>query len=175
MSIDNEVLELLRKLLAKPEKKPGGGVGLEVDSIGPEQPHGVYVYDAARSKWVLKHVEGDYFKPWEDGVYVVYFDNTKCPACRVQDLYWYPFVKIFGSTFKSSHYIVILCGWFTRECDSSIAKGSFQYYDIHASPTILLMHVKDGSVKATSKLEGVKKIDELAGELAKFTEEAGLK
>jgi len=170
MSEDRELLELLRKLLMKPERKLKGEVGLELDTIGVDSPNGIYVYDQARSKWVLKHVDGDYFKPWEDGVYVIYFDNTKCPACRAYDAYWYPFVKLFGPMFKNAHYIVILCDWFSRECDSSIARGSFEHYDIHASPTTLLLYVENTVVKANDRLEGVKRIDELVNAVSKFIE-----
>ncbi|AFL66241.1 hypothetical protein [Desulfurococcus amylolyticus] len=168
MSDDREILELLKKLLSKPERKIEGRVGLEVESIGPESPHGVYVFDHSSGKWILRQIEGDYFKPWEDGLYVIYFDNAKCPACRGYDAYWYPFVKLFGSAFKNSHYVVILCDWFTRECDSSIARGSFEHYDIHASPTTLLLYVENNGVKASKRLEGSKRIDELVNEVSNF-------
>jgi len=72
--------------------------------------------------------------------------------------------------FKNTHYVVVLCDWFSRECDSSIARGSFEHYDIHASPTTLLLYVENTVVKANERLEGVKRIDELVNAVSKFIE-----
>ncbi|WP_248784135.1 hypothetical protein [Desulfurococcus mucosus] len=175
MSGDDEILNLLRKLLSRPERRIEAKTGLEVDSVGPESPNGIYIFNQLNGKWVLQQVDGDHLKPWEDGLYVVYFDNTKCPACRAYDMYWYPFVKLFGRTFKDAHFIIVLCDWFTRECNSSAARNSFEHFDIHASPTTLLLSVENGAVKAVRKLEGVKRIDQLVEEVSKFVNESTAK
>ncbi|ADG90864.1 hypothetical protein [Thermosphaera aggregans] len=166
--MDDELIELLKKLLLKPEKKYKPEVGLELDTIGPESPNGIYVYDSKREKWVLKYLNGEFFQPWEDGLFVIYFDNAKCPACRAYDTYWYPFVKLIGPTFQNSHYVIILCDWFAKECDSEIARGSFQKYDVHASPTTLLMYSNSGKIILQDKLEGVKRMDDLANSIQEF-------
>lgn len=168
ITMDDELFELLKKLLLKPEKKYKPEVDLELDTISPESPNGIYVYDGKREKWVLKYLNGDFFQPWEDGLFVIYFDNAKCPACRAYDTYWYPFVKLIGPTFQNSHYVIILCDWFAKECDSEIARGSFQKYDVHASPTTLLMYSNSGKIILQDKLEGVKRMDELANSIQEF-------
>lgn len=166
----SDILSILKALLAssgdlkKVEAKPGD----VFDKIEPNLPNGLYVFDFKNGKWVLKEINGDYFKPWEDGLYVVYFDNAKCPACRAYDNYWFPFVKLLGGAYEKAHFVIVLCNWFARECDSPIAKGSFQHYDVHASPTTLLLYVSGGEIRATEKVEGVKKMDELANVIESF-------
>lgn len=168
--MDEEILEMLKKLLARPEKKYKPEIGLEVDTVGPETPNGIYVFDHVRGKWTLRYVDGEFFQPWEDGLFVIYFDNAKCPACRAYDSYWYPFVKLIGPTFPKSHYVVVLCDWFAKECDSQAARGSFQKYEIHASPTTLLLYSNSGRIIRQEKIEGVKRMDQLTDAIQSFLE-----
>ncbi|MEM0378020.1 MAG: hypothetical protein QXP68_00205 [Thermosphaera sp.] len=170
--MNDEIIELLKKLLERPEKKYKPEIGLEVDTVGPEAPNGIYVFDPMKAKWVLKYINGDFFNPWEDGLYVIYFDNAKCPACRAYDSYWYPFVKLIGPTFPKSHYVIVLCDWFARECDSEIASGSFLKYEIHASPTTLLLYSDNGRIVRQEKIEGVKRMDQLTDAIQLFLEKA---
>jgi len=143
------------------------------DRVDPSSPHGVYVYNPNDSKWVYVEFEGEVLAPKRDGVFVIYFDNAKCPACRVYDLYWFPFVTLLGSTYKNTYYIVVLCEWFARNCNSQRASNTFKHYDVHASPTTLLLCVKNGVVVDKEKLEGVKTMDKLASSIEEFARRNG--
>jgi hypothetical protein len=152
-------------------EKKKGKVGIELDKIEPDSPHGVYVYDFNKDKWVLKMVEGNPVIPWSDGYYVIYFDNAKCPACRSYDNYWFPFVKLFGRLFSNVNFVVVLCDWFARECISEAASGAFRKFDVHASPTTILLRVVNGEIREKKELSGVKKIDELLNIVSSFIAE----
>jgi hypothetical protein len=152
-------------------EKKKGEVGAELDKIEPDSPHGVYVYDFNKDKWVLKMVEGNPVIPWSDGYYVIYFDNAKCPACRSYDNYWFPFVKLFGRLFSNVNFVVVLCDWFARECVSEAASGAFRKFDVHASPTTILLRVVNGEIREKKELSGVKKIDELLNIVSSFIAE----
>jgi hypothetical protein len=152
-------------------EKKKGKVGIELDKIEPDSPHGIYVYDFNKDKWVLKMVEGNPVIPWSDGYYVIYFDNAKCPACRSYDNYWFPFVKLFGRMFSNVNFVVVLCDWFARECISEAASGAFRKFDVHASPTTILLRVVNGEIREKKELSGVKKIDELLNIVSSFIAE----
>ena len=138
------------------------------DKVDVDCPHGIYVYDRGRDKWVYVDTSEEYFKPRADGIYVIYFDNTKCPACRIYDIHWFPYVSLLGSTFENVYYVIILCGWFARECRSRVASETFKKYDVHASPTTLLLCVKNGEIIDREKVEGVKTMDKLANIVEEF-------
>jgi hypothetical protein len=152
-------------------EKKKGKVGIELDKIEPDSPHGIYVYDFNKDKWVLKMVEGNPVIPWSDGYYVIYFDNAKCPACRSYDNYWFPFVRLFGRMFSNVNFVVVLCDWFARECISEAASGAFRKFDVHASPTTILLRVVNGEIREKKELSGVKKIDELLNIVSSFIAE----
>ncbi len=152
-------------------EKKKGKVGIELDKIVPDSPHGIYVYDFNKDKWVLKMVEGNPVIPWSDGYYVIYFDNAKCPACRSYDNYWFPFVRLFGRMFSNVNFVVVLCDWFARECISEAASGAFRKFDVHASPTTILLRVVNGEIREKKELSGVKKIDELLNIVSSFIAE----
>jgi hypothetical protein len=152
-------------------EKKKGKVGIELDKIEPDSPHGIYVYDFNKDKWVLKMVEGNPVIPWSDGYYIIYFDNAKCPACRSYDNYWFPFVKLFGRMFSNVNFVVVLCDWFARECISEAASGAFRKFDVHASPTTILLRVVNGEIREKKELSGVKKIDELLNIVSSFIAE----
>ncbi len=157
-------------------KQPSGGSDhgvkgkLELDTVKIDSPHGIYIYDPEKDKWILLEDTGKPFKPWKDGYYIIYFDNTKCPACRIYDLSWYVYVKLFGRNEKDTYYVVILCDWFAHQCRSEAARKSFKEYDIHASPTTMLLYVENGEIKKIEKVEGAKTLDKLAEIIAKFKE-----
>ncbi|MEM2528393.1 MAG: hypothetical protein QXG40_03245, partial [Ignisphaera sp.] len=56
-----------------------------VKRVDEKCPHGIYEYSAEHSMWRFIKSDGEYFKPDSKGVYVIYFDNTKCSACRKYD------------------------------------------------------------------------------------------
>lgn len=126
-----------------------------VKEVDTKCPHGIYIYDRDRDLWMLVRSDGDAFEPSEDGVYVIYFDNTKCPACRKYDTIWFPFVRKWSKEHHNHKFVVVLCDWFARECKSEAASNSFRKYDVHASPTTVITYVKDGKRVYDEKYEGV--------------------
>ncbi|MEM0453249.1 MAG: hypothetical protein QXO98_01120 [Sulfolobales archaeon] len=143
--------------------------------VSSESPHGIYIYDRTRDEWVLTPLEGDAFKPIIDGSYVIYFDNSKCHACRAFDNNWFPYIRSIAKKLDNHYFIIILCEWFSRKCSSEAASKSFKEYDIHASPTTYLMYSKGGNILYREKYEGklnqaelVKIIEEFSSRVEKF-------
>jgi hypothetical protein len=108
-----------------------------------------------------------------DGIYVIYFDNTRCPACRIYDLSWYAYIKLIGKNLENVYFVIILCEWFAHRCRSEAASKSFEHYKIHASPTTLLLYVKDGKIVLEDRFEGAKTIDYLASRIEEFIRKTG--
>lgn len=123
---------------------------------GPGSPHGVYRYNKQSKRWEILRREGEPFKIGElgDGIYVVYFDNLYCPACRTQDHHFYRLFVKHGDS-PDVHLVVIMCNWFSGNCDSPAAAKSFVEFDVNASPTILVAKVNGAEVKE-ERLEGVR-------------------
>ncbi|MEM4482061.1 MAG: hypothetical protein QXK88_00015 [Desulfurococcaceae archaeon] len=167
--MEKDIVELLKKMLLTDIEKKRGKEGLELEKIEPDSPHGIYVYDYGKERWILRQVAGGSQLPWGDGYYLVYFDNSRCPACRSYDSQWFPFVRIFGKLFKEFNFVVVLCDWFARECVSEAASSTFKKFDVHASPSTLIMHVKGGEIVEKQELSGVKKISELLEIVTAFT------
>ncbi len=140
--------------------------------VGSDSPHGIYLYDSRRGDWVLVRTEGNYFLPKSEGVYIIYFDNTRCSACRKYDEYWFPFVKKYAEELKDHQFVIILCDWFARECKSEAASKSFKFYDIHSSPTTVVIRVKRGRVTYREKYEGYLTFEELEKVVLTFKERA---
>jgi len=166
--VERDILDILRKMLTTDVSKKRGKEGLELDKVEPDSPHGIYVYDPGRDKWVLRQFSGNPNLPWGDGYYMIYFDNTRCPACRSYDNHWFPFVRIFGKMFSDVNYVIVLCDWFARECVSEAASGAFKKFDVHASPTTVLIRVVNNEIKKREEFSGVKKLNELLEILTKF-------
>ena len=123
-------------------------------TIGADSPHGIYLYDRLNDEWVLASVDGEAFLPKSDGYYIIYFDNTRCPACRKYDKYWFPYVRKVAKELSDHYFVIVLCEWFARNCRSESASKTFATFDVHASPTTYLLHVKDGEVAYKEKYEG---------------------
>lgn len=158
----NRILDRLAKsiLHEKLRRKKEEHV-VELKMVTETSPHGIYVYDKARGVWVLKCTEGEEFKPWKDGYYVIYFDNTRCPACKIYDLVWYPYVNLIGRKLNDTEFVIILCEWFSRRCRSSAASKSFEKYNIHASPTTVLLKVENNVVVKREDIRGAKPLNTL--------------
>jgi len=141
--------------------------------VGSTSPQGIYLYDPKDDVWVMQPSDDpEPFVPKEDGYYVIYFDNTKCPACRRYDIYWYPFVRKYAKKLNDYKFVIVLCGWFARDCVSPTAAATFTYFDVHASPTTYLVHVKGGEIKYKEKYEGVLTDIELEKAVPTFKERA---
>ncbi len=122
---------------------------------GPGSDHGIYVYEGG--SWRLLRRDGGAFALGElgDGVYLVYFDNLLCPACREQDL---ELVGLLGKLAEDGRikFVVVLCDWFTEICDSGAAAETFKSFSVKASPTIVVAAVRGGRVAYREDLRGLK-------------------
>ena len=146
-------IDELRRIIEEKTKELSREI-VRVKEVGTTSPHGIYIYDAKNDEWVLVQRDGDYFKPFMNGFYVIYFDNTKCPACRKYDKDWFPYIREEGRKLPGYCFVIILCEWFAGMCKSEAASKSFKHYDIHASPTTLLIYHKDGKIIYQEKHEG---------------------
>jgi len=134
----------------------------EFKEVGPDSPHGIYFYDKFRDLWVLFSTrDADPFVPRVDGYYVMYFDNARCSACRKYDLHWFPYVRRVSRELKDHYFLIVLCNWFARDCNSSSASITFTYYAVHASPTTVLLYVKDSKERYKESYDGYLKTEEL--------------
>lgn len=122
--------------------------------VTSESPQGIYIYDRNSDEWVLTLTDGNVFKPVVDGYYIIYFDNAKCHACRSFDGDWFPYIRGSAKKLERHYFVVILCEWFARKCSSEAASRSFKEYEVHASPTIYLIYLKDGKILYKEKYEG---------------------
>ncbi|MCD6323818.1 MAG: hypothetical protein J7L55_01770, partial [Desulfurococcales archaeon] len=116
----------------------------------------IYALDKGSGEWVLlRDVKPPFIPP--ERYSVVYFDNTKCPACRKYDIYWYPFVKacVEDDDLRRFGFYIVLCEWFSGRCDSREASETFTYFGIHASPTTIFFGCEGGEVIHHEKYEGV--------------------
>lgn len=167
---DNELQEIIDKMARKLlERRPGR---IELDIVGANAPHGIYMYDKKRGKWLLIKRSGGHYTPEKTGIHVIYFDNASCPACRVYDITWYTYIEMIGRKLDKTYFIIILCDWFAERCGSEAAKKSFQHYNIHASPTTLLLYIENGETIYSEKIEGARTLDYLALKIDEFMRKA---
>ncbi len=172
MEEDKELRRLLDKITIKLISRSRSGKTMETyraKLVKTDSPHGIYRYDRSLREWVLIDRDGDGFKPYRDGYYIIYFDNTKCPACRLYDLFWYPFIETIGRELEGVEYIIVLCEWFARQCDSRAASNTFKKYGIRASPTTVFLEVRGGSIARKEFVRGVMKIEDLVNKTMEFT------
>ncbi len=128
---------------------------LKFREVGPENKHGIYKYLKNEDMWVCLDTEGlDPFIP-RDKYAVMYFDNAKCHACRRYDIYWFPFVRNLSNESSEFSFYVVLCSWFARDCESLVASATFTYFDVHSSPTTVLLSWMDDKVVYKEKYDGV--------------------
>jgi len=169
--VEKLLLKLVEKIVSETRKeKVEAKVGVEVREVDPTSPHGIYRYIPEKDVWRLIQVDGEAFTPKEDGFYVIYFDNTRCPACRVYDLYWYPWVREYAKKHNDTHFIIVLCRWFARNCDSTAASNTFKHWSVRASPTTLFLYVRNGKIVVDTRREGVLDRDKLVMTYALFRE-----
>ncbi len=146
---------------------------MRVREVGAESKHGIYKYLPRDDEWVYLHVQGlDPFIP-QDRYSVIYFDNTKCSACRRYDIYWYPFVRSLCSGSNDFTFYIVLCGWFARDCASVPASVTYMHFDVHSSPTTMLTSWVDGRLAYKEKYEGVLSDLDLKTVVPSFPERVG--
>ena len=166
--LDKILNRLTKSILYGKLKKKEEEHTVKLKRVNASSPHGIYVYDRAENVWVLKHVDGEEFKPWKDGFYVIYFDNTRCPACRIYDLVWYTYIDLVGRRLRDTEFVIILCEWFGKRCKSAAASKSFEKYDIHASPTTVLLKVVNNAIVKREDIRGAKPLDVLMKKIDSF-------
>lgn len=156
--LDKLIAEILSKISSEAEQSPY--------EVGPASPNGIYYLDG--SSWKMLRSEGLPLHPGEkgDGIYIVYFDNTKCSACRRFDKEWFPFVK---DNAGKAMFFIVLCDWFARDCSSKAASLSFMLNEVRASPTTIFFKVKNGEVIKQERVEGVVSKQKLEEMLAKIS------
>ncbi len=126
-----------------------------VKELMPNNKHGIYKYDRVNDVWVYLNIDSiDPFIP-KDMYSVMYFNNAKCSACKRYDIYWYPFVRKLSASLTDFNFYIVFCDWFARECDSIPASATFTYFDVHSSPTTILLSWIDGKIAYKEKYEGV--------------------
>lgn len=161
--VEECIRKLMREFQARPYDRPGKG-----------SPNGIYVYSPKTGKWMLVTSGGDEepFTPRSDGFFVIYFDNTRCPACRAYDKVWFPYVEGRAPELweRGFRFIIVLCDWFARECGSKAAAESFRKYGVRASPTTILVAVKGGEQVRLERYEGVLNADEIKPVVEGFPE-----
>ncbi|MEB3773824.1 MAG: thioredoxin family protein [Desulfurococcales archaeon] len=129
---------------------------------GPGMPHGIY--KLSDGTWILYRREGGPLKPGEagDGTYIIYFYNIRCPACRMFSPQWSIFAETMAPKLgENIHLFVVLCDWFSRDCDSPAAAETFNTLDIDSSPTVVIMKVEGGKVIDSITLPGYRRAEEL--------------
>ncbi len=159
VTLEEEIEKIIEKLVKKimePKNKPS--------TPGPGSPHGIYVY--RQDGWRMLRREGEPYSIGEqgEGVYIIYFDNTRCPACRIYDPTWFHFSS--QNRGEKRHFVIVLCEWFSRNCQSSSASLSFLKYRVKASPTTIFSSFRGGEIIYNNKIEGVVGEDRLTTELA---------
>ncbi|PMB76955.1 MAG: hypothetical protein C0177_04585 [Fervidicoccus fontis] len=162
-SNENDIRDLIDRLLTEIASK--SSINRKKFPVGPFSPNGIYYFD--NGEWKLLRRDGLPFQPGEngDGIYVVYFDNTQCSACRRFDPEWYSFVEEYKDRGK---FYIILCDWFARECDSKAASRTFFINEVRASPTTMIFLVKEGAIVKNERIEGSVKKEELASKFKSF-------
>ncbi len=126
-------------------------------------PHGIYYYDYKRKDWLLLRKDGEPLKPGElgDGLYVIYFYNLMCGACRAFTPHWMVFAEVMAGKLDNVIPLVVLCDWFSSMCDSKAAGDTFNEFDVDSTPTVIMVKVKGGSIIDKSRLSGVVSSDDL--------------
>lgn len=167
--VERLLLKILERIVGE-GKKVEARVGLELKEVDSTSPHGIYHYIPGKDVWRLVQVDGEAYIPRENGFHVIYFDNTRCPACRVYDLYWYPWVREYSRKYSDTRFTIVLCAWFAHNCRSIAASKTFKYWNVRASPTTLFLYVKNGEVVVDVRREGVLNRDKLVMAYTLFRE-----
>ena len=138
---DEEIIlrRILRRLLSsggdKTRSRPG-----------PSSRHGLYVYEQGAWRYAETLPGGDGAR------YALYFDNALCPACRLFDDTWFSFAEKLGGSLVP---VVVLCGWFSRNCSSPKSSRLFHEFNVSVSPTVVFARLEGGRLIEELRLEGV--------------------
>lgn len=97
---------------------------------------GVFIYGKQKRKTKI-----NYIPPWRSDkkhIYIVYFRNLKCPACRfLYDKIWITYLPKFTELAIPAE---VTCEYFAKQCSDEWAKMEFLLTDVHATPTIAVLY-----------------------------------
>jgi len=85
-----------------------------------------------------------------DGKVAIYFDNIKCPFCKVFNVIWAMLVE--DKDLSDVKFLRVVCTYFERECTHPEAKKAFAEFGVKRSPFVLLLVKKDGKIVAKEEL-----------------------
>jgi len=136
--------------------------------VEPPPENGVFLFK--NGSWVK--VNNDFWYPKEDGVYVVFFMNVRCPACkRYWNLAISKFLEKDITKFGNKLRIIyVKCDWFAKECRDETAKNTFLVYLVSASPTTIIIKVEKGKGIYAERYEGRLPYDKLIAIVQEFGE-----
>lgn len=109
---------------------------------------GIYIYDGV---WRKIDVDGPYV-PEDDGIYVIYFRNSGCPACKAFDKIWNKFV--LHNREKPIKFTIAQCTEFFINCNSTSAADTFVFYLIFETPQVVVIVVKDNTISYLEREAG---------------------
>ncbi|MEM1619916.1 MAG: protein disulfide isomerase family protein [Fervidicoccaceae archaeon] len=96
------------------------------------------VYVLTESRWTRVKLDGYFWSPPDNGGYIVYFNNLRCPACRAFDPTWEDFAKKYGR--ENFTLVEVVCTWFAISCSDPTARATFNAYSIYQSPTLMVIY-----------------------------------
>jgi hypothetical protein len=102
---------------------------------------GVYIYVDGKPQRISS-------LSFENGKYIVFFDNRKCPFCRIFDVMWDLLVK--DQMLSDIKFVKVVCSYFASDCVNEEAKKAYTEHEIWKSPTVMLVEVTN-SEKRISK------------------------
>ncbi len=88
----------------------------------------------------------------KDEKIIIYFDNLKCPFCKVFDVVWEMLVDDEKIKEKGIKMIRIVCTFFENNCRNPSSKNAFREYRITRSPSLLLLKQQDNKVVEKKEL-----------------------
>lgn len=80
-----------------------------------------------------------------NGRYIIFFDNRKCPFCRIFDVMWD--VLLRDPQLKGVKFLKVVCSYFASDCTNEEAKKAYMEYEVWKSPTVMLVEVTDSERK----------------------------
>ncbi len=106
------------------------------------------------------------------GVYAIYFDNVKCPFCRIFDAVWESLLR--DEDLKGIKFVTVVCTYFHKKCSDETAKQMYMRFKVTRSPTVILYDNREGE-RVVELLPSRYKYDYMLikNELQKFLAQAG--
>lgn len=91
---------------------------------------GIYVYRGG--EWVKTDA-----LEIPEGLSLIYFDNLKCPFCKVFDVVWDTLVE--DPKLRGFNFIKVVCTFFENNCSNPASKRAFHEHGVDRSPMVLMV------------------------------------